>query len=192
MVAARTGIVDLDRSIYHHLIGTYGDFYFFGIRFTQVFTPYVDAAVLLVTGAVLSAVRRHWAPLLGAGWAFAICLVVVLDLKYAFARPSPGNVPVSAGGYPSGHTAAAMTMLGSAVLLVAPHGRARTVGLALVTAVSCLVASCMVYDRFHYLADVVASLLLSPILLFWVTRTPPYRICAAAGAARLTRRANGR
>jgi membrane-associated phospholipid phosphatase len=90
---------------------------------------------------------------------------------------------VSRGEFPSGHTAAMGLYVGTAVLLLA-RGRLRAVGLVAVGLLACLIGTALVYDRFHWLSDVVGSLLLAPALLWWVASTPAMARHDAAETAR--------
>ena len=72
--------------------------------------------------------------------------------------------------FPSGHVGAAVTLYGSAVLLVAlaSSHRARTVVLGvLAAAIVVIVAFCRMYRGFHYPFDVVAGLALGVVWLWW-------------------------
>lgn len=174
MVVTGTGIVRLDEAVVRTLPPPGGTFFDFGDTFTAVFSPWLDGAVLLATGCFLAVKRRSRAPVLAAGWAVTVVTVVVLDLKYAIGRDGEAHFTALHGQYPSGHTAAAAVLLSLAVLM-ALRGRARIAGLAAIGVLTALVGTCLVYDRYHWLSDVVASLLLTPLLLWWALLTPAGR-----------------
>jgi membrane-associated phospholipid phosphatase len=175
MVATGTGIVSLDHRIIEALPPQHqGWFWGFADDLTAVVSPGVDGAVLLAVAAWLSWRRRSKAPIIAAAWAITVVVVVVLDLKYAVGRDSHGGFTAARGEFPSGHEAAAAILLTLAAQM-ALQGRRRRIGVAVVAALTALVGVCLVWDRFHYMSDVVGSLLLAPPVLAWVMLTPAAR-----------------
>jgi membrane-associated phospholipid phosphatase len=172
MVLTGSGIVALDHRVADALGATYDGFYRFGNRLTEVVSPAVDTTVLAVTGAVLSLRRHRWEPVLTAVAAIALCAAVVLSVKVGVGRLAPNGYPAGDGGdFPSGHTAAALVLLGTTALLLTA-GRSRRWALGGVGVLTALVGTALVYDRFHWLSDVVGSLLIGPVLLWAVSRMP--------------------
>lgn len=151
--------------------------------------------VLLVLCAALAWRRRSWELLITAAVAAAIVAVAVLTLKAGVHRPGPDPLqqPAHGGAWPSGHTLTAAVAL-SVVLQLAPAttpDRARYRWWA-AYAVTAAVAAAMVYRNYHWVSDVVASLLLSDVLLTlsWASAralqpNPPSRpTCQEASRAR--------
>ncbi len=175
MVRTGTGIVALDQRVIEALPPRHvGWFYGFADTLTAVVAPYSDGGLLLAVAVWLSWKRRSRAPLLAAGWAIAIVAVAVLDLKYAVGRSPTQGFVFGKGLFPSGHTACAAVLLPLVVLFTC-HGRARVVGLLLSGALTVLVGVGLVWDRYHFMSDVVGSLLLAPVLLWWVLLVPAVR-----------------
>jgi hypothetical protein len=81
MVVTGTGIVHLDHAVADSLSGTYGWFYWFSNRLTEVLSPPVDATIVAVTGAVLAIRRRRADPVIVALWSLLIGAVVILEVK---------------------------------------------------------------------------------------------------------------
>jgi undecaprenyl-diphosphatase len=173
MVVTGRGVVVLDHRVAEQVRGLHGRAYLFGKHLTDVVSPIVDAVVVGVTGVVMSLRRLRWAPVLTAGWAIGLTGVTVLAVKYGVARPTVTGQHVTKGEFPSGHTASALVMLGTVALLLC-RDRLRVWAMSAVVALTCLVGACLVYDRFHWLSDVLASLLIGPVLLWLVTRTPAF------------------
>lgn len=126
-------------------------------------------------GVVLLALlcrRRAWVDALTVTVAVGGAAALVLGLKLLVARPRPGAAfrlgPVDhAWSFPSGHTLTSAVVVALLAWLLArglPRGRA-----ALVYAASALlvlgVAASRVYLGYHWLTDVVASLLIATGLL---------------------------
>ena len=128
---------------------------------TDLFSPGVDALVLLIGAGVLSVRQRRARPIVVAICALALVSAVVLGVKDAIDRPLPHSHGVPDQGFPSGHTAATACFLGLLALLTsrdAPRLRARL--LVAVATLSVLVALALVSAGFHWLTDTVASLAL--------------------------------
>jgi membrane-associated phospholipid phosphatase len=127
---------------------------------TDVLSPVVDTIVLLAGAALLARRQRRMQPLLVAAGAVLVVSGVVLGVKYAVDRPLP-HTPGNAHGFPSGHTAATLSFLGTlAVLASAGRASLRRRLLAVVGALTALVVAALVYAGFHWLTDTIASVVL--------------------------------
>ncbi|MFG2028491.1 phosphatase PAP2 family protein [Streptomyces sp. NPDC048825] len=133
----------------------------------------VAVPVLVVTLAYVAwrahgaGTPRWWLPALAALVTMAAVPALVVPLKEAVGRTGP---PGGAGDgyYPSGHTATAAVAYGAAVLLLLPWLRGSYVRREL--AIGCLVLVVavgfgLVRRGYHWPLDVVASLVLSAMLL---------------------------
>jgi len=150
----------------------------------QLATPVLSVAVV---GAVTVAVclrSGRWAPLLLAGPAIAVMSAAVLLGKDLITRTSP-DVPGMLGGngsYPSGHTATALVCAGVAAELVSClRPASRTLAWAAALVWTGLVVVSLVWLHFHWLSDVVASVLLGALVL-WLLLRWPLRLGAVVGA----------
>jgi membrane-associated phospholipid phosphatase len=138
---------------------------------TDVFSPGVDAAVLLIGAALLARLQRSRTPIV-----VALCVLVgvsaaVLAVKHAMNRPLPHSHGHGDVGYPSGHTAATLCFLGVLALLASSgSSRLRRRLLILVGIVSALVVLALVSAGFHWLTDTVASVCLGVAVLALVDR----------------------
>ena len=138
---------------------------------TDVFSPVVDALVLLLGAALLARLRRQLRPLIVAVLVLAGVAAVVLSVKYAVNRPLPHSHGHPDQGFPSGHTAATLCYLGTLALLAstAASGRRRQLVTA-VGALSAVVVLALVWAGFHWLTDTVASVALGVAVLTVVSR----------------------
>lgn len=157
----------------------------FGI--VQLATPALSVAVV---GAVTMAVclrTGRWGPLLLAGPPILVMSTVVLLGKGLISRTAP-DVPGLLGGdgsYPSGHTATALVCAGVAAELVSrlrPPRRATAWAAAAVW--TGLVVVSLLWLHFHWVSDVVASLLLGSLVL-WLLLRWPLRLGRVVGPPRL-------
>jgi membrane-associated phospholipid phosphatase len=127
---------------------------------TDVLSPVVATIVLLAGAALLAHRQRRIRPLLVAAGALLVVSGVVLGVKYAVDRPLP-HTHGHAQGFPSGHTAATLSFLGTlAVLASAGRPSLRRLLLAVVGGLTMLVVAALVYAGFHWLTDTVASIAL--------------------------------
>lgn len=154
----------------------------FGI--VQLATPVLSVAVV---GAVTMAVclrTGRWTPLLLAAPAIAVMSTTVLLGKSVITRTAP-DVPGMLGGdgsFPSGHTATALVCAGVAAELVSRlRPPRRWMAWAAAVAWTVLVVSSLLWLHFHWLSDVVASLLLGSLVL-WLLLRWPLRLGRAVGA----------
>jgi undecaprenyl-diphosphatase len=134
---------------------------------TDVLSPAVDAATLVAVAAITASRRRRVAPIAVAVAMICVTSVVVIATKHGVGRPSP-YFPrwVSDGrSFPSGHTAATLVFLGTAVMVAVPPGRRRRLLLAAVAGLTTICAVSLVYDGFHWLSDTIASAALGVTLL---------------------------
>lgn len=152
---------------------------------------FVALAVLLIVFAI----SRSWRLALRTGVLIAVPWVIAEAVKYVVRRPRPdpsalGHMllpsPMSFS-FPSGHTAFAAA-LGCAVVLVLAAGRARTAAIAIAAAVVLITAWSRVYLGVHYPTDVLAAMLLVPLVAVAVLRAserlPLLRDAPVLGAAR--------
>ena len=131
-------------------------------RFTEVVSPTVDVIALIVYG--LSGGRRRRHAVLAV---VAALVVVVLGMKYAVHRPPPYGPRHSRGSFPSGHTASVLICAGSGVLI---SGLRRWCW-AIVALLTTVVAGCLVYNDYHWLSDVVASVAIGVTVLWGLSVT---------------------
>ncbi|GAA2743781.1 hypothetical protein GCM10009868_18900 [Terrabacter aerolatus] len=150
----------------------------------QLATPVLSVAVV---GAVTMAVclrTGRWTPLWLAGPAIVMMATTVLLGKAHIDRTLP-NVSDMAGGdgsYPSGHTATAFVCASVAAVLVSrlwPPRKAMAWAAALVW--TGLVVASLLWLHFHWVSDVVASLLLGSLVL-WLLLRWPLRLGRVVGA----------
>jgi membrane-associated phospholipid phosphatase len=135
---------------------------------TDLGQPIAWTVGTLVLAAALALARHSWFPFRLVVLPVGVEAVVVLTLKAAVGRVGPpGSTGGQSGGYfPSGHTATALVCTGALAALLAA-GRpewARALRIA-VFAWSVLMAAALVYVGYHWLTDVVASLLLGFLIL---------------------------
>jgi undecaprenyl-diphosphatase len=138
---------------------------------TDVFSPAVDALVLLLGAAVLAWLQWRLRPLIVAGLVLAGVAAVVLAVKFAVNRPLPHSHGHADQGFPSGHTAATLCYLGTLALLASAKASARRRKLVTaVSALSALVLLALVWAGFHWLTDTIASVALGVAVLTVVSR----------------------
>jgi membrane-associated phospholipid phosphatase len=142
---------------------------------TDVLSPPVEAAVLAVVAVLCARAQRSLAPAVVAIAVVAVTTGVVLGMKHGVGRPAPFLPLSSTGGssFPSGHTAATLVFLGSAVLLAAGPGVRRRRLLAGVASLTVLCAAGVVYADYHWLTDTLASAALGTAVLSTVVATGP-------------------
>lgn len=148
-------------------VGTGGDMVAKVMAF--VVSPTNGAVLLLVVAAVLARRTRSWSPLLVASAALLACTVAVLGQKHFFARVGQRGEIVHGGAYPSGHTATAMVVGLTLVLLLS--GRRPWVvasGTAGALAVTGVLGASMVVAKYHWATDIVGGLL-TGLAVFCVT-----------------------
>ena len=132
---------------------------------TDVLSPVVDTIVLLAGAALLAHRQRRLQPLLVAVGALLVASGVVLAVKYALDRPLP-HTHDHARGYPSGHTAATLSFLGTlAVLASTDRPALRRRLFAVVGCLTVFVVLALVYAGFHWLTDTLASIALGVAVL---------------------------
>ncbi|WUO34814.1 phosphatase PAP2 family protein [Streptomyces sp. NBC_00286] len=133
----------------------------------------VAVPVLVVTLAYVAWRARHagtprwWLPALAALVTMAAVPALVVPLKEAVGRTGPPGM-AGDGYYPSGHTATAAVAYGAAVLLLLPWLRGPYVRRELALGCLVLVGAVgfgLVRRGYHWPLDVVASLVLSAMLL---------------------------
>jgi hypothetical protein len=138
---------------------------------TDALQPTVDAILLLTGAALITRRDRRSRPLAAAVAVVVAVSAVVLGVKYAVDRPLPHSPGRGASGYPSGHTAATASFLGTlAVLISAGRPAMRRRLLAVVAGLTLLVSLALVYAGFHWLTDTVASTALGVAIVasFWL------------------------
>jgi undecaprenyl-diphosphatase len=135
---------------------------------TDVGEPTSWTLATLAVGAALALTWRSWVPARLVVLPVVVEAVIVLALKAGVHRSGPpGEIaPRILGYFPSGHTATAFVCTGALATLIAllrPAWRrwlrAAVVGWAL------LMAASLVWYRYHWLTDVLASLLLGLLIL---------------------------
>lgn len=154
---------------------------------TDVFSPPVDATVLVLVATLLAVRRRTWRPLVLAAVALVLLTAAVLGMKHGLGRPSPswtGSASAHGGSFPSGHTASVLVSAGTLMLLrwrpASPRRRdplrstdgsgRSAVGWSAVAALTTLVGGALVYAEYHWLSDVAASVLLGTAELAVLSR----------------------
>jgi undecaprenyl-diphosphatase len=138
---------------------------------TDVFSPPVNAALLLIGAALLARLRTSRTPLVVALCVLVGVSAVVLGIKHAMDRPLPHSHGHGALGFPSGHTATTLCFLGTLALLASARASSRRRRLlTVVGVVSALVVVALVSAGFHWLTDTVASLGLGVAVLAVVSR----------------------
>ncbi|WP_207555913.1 phosphatase PAP2 family protein [Intrasporangium flavum] len=138
-------------------------------------TPAVGVAVVLLVAAWLSRRWRDPAPLVVAVPAIVLLTTTVLVGKAVIDRAAPGFDAVVAhdGSYPSGHTATALVCAGVLAEIVSrlrPHRR-RAAWVA-AAGWTLLVVLGLLWLHFHWLSDVVGSVLLGTLVLWLLLRWP--------------------
>ncbi len=141
----------------------------------DVATPAVGVAVVLVVVALEWLRSRRVGPAVMALPAVAVLTATVLLGKAVIDRPSPGYAYVFAhdGSYPSGHTATALVCAGVLAELVSrlrPHRR--RAAWATAAGWTLLVVLALLWLHFHWLSDVVGSVLLGSLVLWLLVRWP--------------------
>jgi undecaprenyl-diphosphatase len=150
---------------------------------TDVLSPPVDIAVLLVAAWRTARRRTTWRPLLVAVGAAAAVTAAVLLVKGSLGRPPPpvrGIPPAVAlaqshgGSYPSGHTATVLVGYGTLVLLgTAPGSMRRRLWLAAIGLLTLLVGASLVYAGYHWVSDTIGAVPLAVALLAAVAAADP-------------------
>ncbi|ATL30848.1 phosphatase PAP2 family protein [Streptomyces formicae] len=131
---------------------------------------------------------RWWLPGLAAAVTMACVPALVAPLKSLITRPGPPGMTGEGGFYPSGHAATALVAYGAAALLLLPllhsaYGRRELViGCALLNVA---IGFGLVRQGYHWPLDVVASWLLSAMLLQGM-------VLVVARLSRSTRRSSSR
>ena len=138
---------------------------------TDVLSPPVNIALLLIGAALLARLRRSWTPLVIALRVLVGVSAVVLGVKHAMNRSLPHSHGHPALGFPSGHTATTLCFLGTLALLASTRSpRRRRRLLTIVGVVTALVVLALVSAGFHWLTDTVASVGLGVAVLALVAR----------------------
>lgn len=147
---------------------------------TDILSPPVEAAILLLTGLVLSKRRRSWQPVHAAAVTLVVLAVLVVGFKVGLGRPGPASLHqrIFNGSFPSGH-AASLLVCGAALLLLTGWYRLRAAWFAL-AALMALIAACLIYAHFHFVSDVVGSVLLGTVII--LVLEPLLTVCALIGA----------
>ncbi len=143
----------------------------------------------LAVGAALAAwLRRSARPLLLAAAAVVALFATVVPVKLILGRPGPDNPHERLdwyGYFPSGHTATALICYGTAAALLGALAsrRGRRLIAGGVALMALAVGLCLVYSRFHWVSDVLASYALSVLVLWLLFRAPSpgWRRAAPAG-----------
>lgn len=141
----------------------------------DIATPPVWVAAVLLGMVGLWARTRRGAPLVLTGSAIGLLVVTVLLGKSLIARPGPGSSHVlgGLGSFPSGHTATALVCAGVVAELVSQARPVlRRAAWVAAGAWTLLVAVSLLWLHFHWLSDVVGSLLLGLLVLWLVLRWP--------------------
>lgn len=149
---------------------------FVGLLVIDLATPAVWIGGVLLLGVVLWKRTGRSAPLVLAGPAVILLTMTVVLGKGLIGRPGPGYDEVfglGGGAYPSGHTATALVCAGVVAELVAQARPAlRRPAWVAAGAWTLLVAAALLWLRFHWLTDVVGSLLLGSLLMWLLLRWP--------------------
>lgn len=160
-VVADVGIVVVDRHVRDWVLGhRVADLQQVCRFFTDVISPPVDVAVLLVLGA-------WWRRLPAAIVTVAALAAGVLSLKYGVGRPNPDSA-LSSQAFPSGHTASVLACAGTIVALTPVSGRLRKVLWVAVGCLTTVIAAALVYMNVHWLSDVIAGAAVA-VLVLWFT-----------------------
>ena len=150
----------------------------------ELATPALSVAVVSALTMALCLRTGRWAPLLLAAPALVVMSTTVLLGKGLISRTAP-DVPGMLGGdgsYPSGHTATALVCAGVVAELVARrHPGRRTLAWAAAALWTLLVVVALLWLHFHWLSDVVGSMLLGSLVL-WLLLRWPWRLGAGVGA----------
>ncbi len=135
----------------------------------------VTGALLIAVALVSMQVLWRWWPGILAAANLAVLGIVVGGLKWPIARTGPDGTQAEGGqlGYfPSGHTATSAICIGTTIfLLLACHTRGRQLARAQRAAVlvgmaaGIAVGSAAVLGGYHWLSDVVASLVISAVVV---------------------------
>jgi undecaprenyl-diphosphatase len=139
------------------------------------FGPAGAILVVLVVLSVAYLGTRSWRLTARTAVVLAVPWAVAESLKEVVKRPRPdpallGLTPEPLTySFPSGHTAFAAA-LGCAVAIVLVTGRLRIVAIAVAAAVALVTAWSRVYVGAHYPSDVIASLILVPVVAVAVNR----------------------
>lgn len=124
------------------------------------------SSLIVAVGVALSG--RTWLPLRLVALPVAVSAATVLVLKAAVGRTGPPGeaLPRTLGYFPSGHTATTFVCTGALAALLAVRrpqwARVLRIG---VGAWTVLMGAALVYYRYHWVTDAVASLLLGWVIL---------------------------
>ena len=138
-------------------------------------TPALDVAVVVLVTGWVSWRWRDPGPLVVAVPAIVVLTTTVLVGKAVIDRAAPGfdAVVQHDGSYPSGHTATALVCAGVLAEIVSrlrPHRRRVAWGVA--ACWTLLVVLGLLWLHFHWLSDVVGSVLLGSLVLWLLLRWP--------------------
>jgi membrane-associated phospholipid phosphatase len=149
---------------------------FLALLVIDIATPAVSIGAVLLLAVILWVRTGRSAPFVLAGPAMALLTVTVLLGKALIDRPGPGYDEVfgiGGGAYPSGHAATALVCAGVVAALIsqARPGLRRAAWVAAGTW-TLLVTAALLWLHFHWLSDVVGSMLLGSLLMWLLLRWP--------------------
>lgn len=140
------------------------------------FGPAGAVLVVLIVLAIAYLRTRSWRVTLRTAVVIAVPWAIAEVMKDVVRRPRPdpallgkaATTPMTFS-YPSGHTAFAAA-LGMAVVLVLVTGRARAAAIAVAAVIVLLTGWSRIYLGAHYPTDVIASIVLVPLLAVAIDR----------------------